>query len=68
MYECLRGLRAGGASGTKQYHIKARMNNDKKPRECEIKKMVSLLLKQVAYTVMQHGKVTLPIHPTLGQD
>jgi hypothetical protein len=38
MYKCLRGLRASGVSGTKQYRTKARTNNDKRPRECKVKK------------------------------
>jgi hypothetical protein len=38
VYERLRGLCACGVSGTKQYCTKARTNNDKKPRECKVKK------------------------------
>ena len=38
VYECLRGLHAGRVSGTKQYHTKVRTNNDKRPRECKVKK------------------------------
>jgi len=38
VYECLRGLHASGVSGTKQYHTKMRINNDKRPRECKVKK------------------------------
>ena len=38
IYKCLRGLRAGGVLGTKQYHTKVRTNNDKRLRECKVKK------------------------------